>query len=109
MGINSKHLATFILGAAAGVAAHKYLQSEEGEKLLEDLKTKANNLKTDAEGAIDKAPDYFEELKTKGAETLKGNFPDAEAFFKDLYEKFVGNKGTASGNVDLTTTPDPIS
>jgi hypothetical protein len=45
MSINSKHLATFILGAAAGVAAHKYLQSEEGEKLLEDLKTKANNIR----------------------------------------------------------------
>jgi gas vesicle protein len=108
MGINSKHLATFILGAAAGVAAHKYLQTEEGEKLLEDLKTKANNLKADAEGAIDKAPEYFEELKTKGAETLKSSFPDAEAFFKDLYEKFVGGKGT-SESTDVTPTPDPIS
>ncbi|NIJ55988.1 YtxH domain-containing protein [Dyadobacter arcticus] len=108
MGINSKHLATFILGAAAGVAAHKYLQTEEGEKLLEDLKTKANNLKTDAEGAIDKAPEYFEDLKSKGAETLKSSFPDAEAFFKDLYDKFVGGKGTAA-NVEVTPTPDPIS
>ncbi|MGV3604534.1 MAG: YtxH domain-containing protein [Dyadobacter fermentans] len=110
MSINAKHLATFILGAAAGVAAHKYLQTEEGEKLLEDLKTKANNLKAEAEGAIDKAPEYFEELKTKGAETLKGNFPDAEGFFKDLFEKFKGTKGTASSGTDVTTpTPDPIS
>ena len=37
MSVNTKHLATFILGAAAGVAAHKYLQTEEGEKLFEEL------------------------------------------------------------------------
>lgn len=109
MSINAKHLATFILGAAAGVAAHKYLQTEEGEKLLEDLKTKASNLKAEAEGAIDKAPEYFEELKTKGAETLKGNFPDAETFFKDLFEKFKGTKDAASTETDITPTPDPIS
>src|SRR5215217_1755165 len=109
MGINSKHLATFILGAAAGVAAHKYLQSEEGEKLLEDLKTKANNLKAEAEGAMDKAPEYFEELKTKGADTLKSSFPDAENFFKELYEKFVGNKGATGTAPETTPTPDPIS
>ncbi|SKC17077.1 YtxH domain-containing protein [Dyadobacter psychrophilus] len=110
MSINAKHLATFILGAAAGVAAHKYLQSEEGEKLLEDLKTKANNLKAEAEGAIDKAPEYFEELKTKGADSLKSSFPDAENFFKELYEKFVGNKGAAgTATPETTPTPDPIS
>ncbi|WAC11147.1 YtxH domain-containing protein [Dyadobacter pollutisoli] len=109
MSVNAKHLATFILGAAAGVAAHKYLQSEEGEKLLEDLKTKANNLKSEAEGTIDKVPEYFEELKAKGADTLKSNFPDAEAFFKDLYEKFVGGKGTAAEGTEVTPNPDPIS
>ena len=109
MSSNAKHLATFILGAAAGVAAHKYLQSEEGEKLLEDLKTKANNLKADAEGAIDKAPEYFEELKAKGADSLKGSFPDAENFFKELYDKFVGNKGTAETPEQAPVTPDPIS
>ena len=40
MVVTSKHLATFILGAAAGVAMHKYLQTDEGEKLMEELKTK---------------------------------------------------------------------
>ena len=108
MSINAKHLATFILGAAAGVAAHKYLQSEEGEKLLEDLKTKANDLKAEAEGAIDKAPEYFDELKTKGSEALKTSFPDAEGFFKDLYAKFAGPKGTPT-DPEITPTPDPIS
>jgi uncharacterized protein YicC (UPF0701 family) len=106
MSINAKHLATFILGAAAGVAAHKYLQTEEGEKLLEDLKTKASDLKAEAEGVIDKAPEYFEELKTKGSETLKSNFPDAESFLKDLFEKFSGNKGTGAPDVE---TPSPAA
>jgi len=108
MSINAKHLATFILGAAAGVAAHKYLQTEEGEKLLEDLKTKASDLKADAEGAIDKAPEYFDELKSKGSEALKNSFPDAEGFFKDLYAKFSGTK-TDPANGDTTPIPEPIS
>lgn len=107
MSINAKHLATFILGAAAGVAAHKYLQSEEGEKLLEDLKTKAGNLKAEAEGAVDKAPEYFEELKTKGTDALKSSFPNAEAFFKDLFEKFSGDKGTDP--VTNVETPNPAA
>ena len=106
--INAKHLATFVLGAAAGVALHKYLQTEEGEKALEDLKQKAGQFKDEAEEAIDKAPEYFEELKTKGSEALKTNFPDAESFFKDLYEKFVG-KGPSSATTETTPVPDPIS
>ncbi|GAA4441114.1 hypothetical protein GCM10023091_25840 [Ravibacter arvi] len=92
MSLNSKHLATFIIGAAAGVALHKYLQTEDGEKLLEDLKTKAGELKGEAEEALDKAPEYFEELKTKGAETLKTNFPDADKFLRDLLNNISGKK-----------------
>lgn len=92
MSLNSKHLATFIIGAAAGVALHKYLQTEDGEKLLEDLKSKASELKGEAEEALDKAPEYFEELKTKGAETLKTNFPDADKFLKDLLSSISGKK-----------------
>jgi uncharacterized protein YicC (UPF0701 family) len=92
MSINSKHLATFIIGAAAGVALHKYLQTEDGEKLLEDLKVKADELKGEAEEAMEKAPEYFEELKTKGAETLKTNFPDADKFLRDLLASLSGKK-----------------
>lgn len=103
MSINAKHLATFILGAAAGVAAHKYLQTEEGEKLLEDLKTKASDLKAEAEGAVDKAPEYFQELKTKGSEAIKSNFPDAEKFLKDLIDKFVSPKTSAESEGDINT------
>jgi len=98
MGLNSKHLATFIIGAAAGVALHKYLQTEDGEKLLEDLKSKASELKGEAEEALEKAPEYFEELKTKGVETLKTNFPDAERFIKDLLSSLAGKKTSPTGD-----------
>ncbi len=84
MPVNAKHIATFLLGAAAGVALNKYLQTEEGEKTLADLKDKASQLKTEAEGAIDKAPEYFEKLKTEGAAALKEQFPDIEKFLQDL-------------------------
>ncbi len=84
MSVNAKHLATFILGAAAGVALNKYLQSEDGEKLAADLKEKANNLKTEAEDAIDKAPEYFEKLKTEGAAALIDKFPGIEKFLGEL-------------------------
>ena len=88
--VNAKHLATFIMGAAAGVALNKYLQTEEGEKMFEELKTKAGNLKTEAEGAIDKAPEYFEQLKTQGTAALKENFPDAEKMLHDLLASISG-------------------
>jgi hypothetical protein len=90
--VNAKHLATFIMGAAAGVALNKYLQTPEGEKMFEDLKTKAGELKTEAEGAIEKAPEYFEQLKTQGTETLKQHFPDAEKMLHDLIDAISGKQ-----------------
>lgn len=91
MSVTSKHLATFILGAAAGVALQKYLKTEEGEKLMEDLKTKGSELKAEAEGAIEKAPEYFEELKGQASEKMsdllamvKEKFPEAEHLFEEL-------------------------
>lgn len=102
MAVTSKHLATFILGAAAGVAMHKYLQTDEGEKLMEELKTKGNALKNKAESAIDKAPEYFEELKgqvsNKLSDTLaklKERFPEAE----DMINEMLG--GSKTKPVDL--------
>ncbi len=90
--VNAKHLATFILGAAAGVALHKYLQTEEGEKTLEDLKSKANDLKTEAEGALDKMPEYFEQLKNQGSEALKKYTPEAEKMLQELLDNLQGKK-----------------
>lgn len=90
MAVNAKHLATFILGAAAGVALNKYMQTEEGEKLMSDLKEKGNQFKTEAENAVDHAPDYFEKLKSQLAELLKTNFPNAEQAIDDVLGKKPG-------------------
>ena len=64
MSVNSKHIATFLLGAAAGLAAYKYanMTEEEKEKMAADIKEKANAFKGEAEGMMDKAQEYFEEL-----------------------------------------------
>ena len=98
--VNAKHLATFILGAAAGVALHKYLQTEEGEKMFEDLKTKANDLKSEAEGAIDKMPEYFEQLKTQGSDALKKYTPEAEKMLQDLLDSLQGKGNSPSATVE---------
>jgi hypothetical protein len=82
--VNAKHLATFIMGAAAGVALQKYLQTEEGKEALEELKIKAEQLKGEAESALENAPEYFEKLKTEGTEALKTHFPEIEKFLQDL-------------------------
>lgn len=92
--VNAKHLATFILGAAAGVALHKYLQTEEGEKTFEDLKAKANDLKGEAEQALDKMPEYFEQLKTEGSEALKKYTPEAERLLQELLDSIKGKTPT---------------
>lgn len=102
MGVTSKHLATFILGAAAGVALNKYLGTEEGEKLMENLKVKGNELKDDAEGYLEKAPEYFNELKTGASEkvnealaNLKDQFPGAEKMINELFSSLIQPKSEA--------------
>jgi vacuolar-type H+-ATPase subunit H len=89
MSVNNKHIATFLLGAAAGIAAMKYMSmsQEEKDKLAADLKDKANKVKDEAEKMMEKAKDYFEELKTKGSEAFKEHFEDAEKTMSDLFGK----------------------
>jgi gas vesicle protein len=99
MSISAKHLATFILGAAAGVALNKYLQTEEGEKMMEDLKEKGNAFRAQAEDVITNAPDYFEKLKTEGAQILKEKYPDAENILKDLFAS-LGKKPSVDGGTN---------
>ncbi|MBA3648524.1 MAG: hypothetical protein H0W62_08240 [Chitinophagales bacterium] len=93
MSVDSKHIATFLLGAAAAFAAHKYMNMtpEEKEKLSSTLKDKAHKYKSDAEGLSDKAQEYFSELKTKGGSALKDHFPDIENWLHSLF----GDKGEA--------------
>ncbi len=87
MAVNAKHLATFILGAAAGAALTKYIHTEEGEKMMDDLKEKGNQFKSEAEAALDNAPEYFDSLKTQLADLLRNNFPDAEKAINDVLGK----------------------
>jgi ElaB/YqjD/DUF883 family membrane-anchored ribosome-binding protein len=94
MAVNSKHIATFLLGAAAGYAAYKYskMSDEEKEKLMTDIKARANDLKKEAEGMADKAKEYFEELKTKGGSALKEHMGDMDNVMNDLFGKSSVNK-----------------
>jgi gas vesicle protein len=87
MSVNSKHIATFILGTAVGLAASKYMSmtDEEKDKLTDDLKAKANSFKDEAEAMMEKAKAYFEELKEKGATALKDNIGEAENIMNDFF------------------------
>ncbi|MDP5120937.1 MAG: YtxH domain-containing protein [Spirosomaceae bacterium] len=94
MSVTNKHLATFILGAAAGVALHKYAKTEEGQELVDKIKTKGNELRDDAESTISKAPEYFESLKTEASGSMselfakiKEQFPEVENIISDLFNK----------------------
>lgn len=88
MSVNNKHLATFLLGAAAAFGAYKYMSmtDEEKEKLATSLKDKANKLKDSALDAEDKAKAYFDELKTKGGDALKEYMPKIEEFLNGLFK-----------------------
>jgi hypothetical protein len=102
MSVKNKDLATFLLGAAAAFGAYKYMKmtDEEKEKLASTLKDKANKLKDQAVGAEDKAMEYFNELKSKGADAFKEHMPKVEEFFENLFNR--GSKG-ASDNTSTTT------
>jgi hypothetical protein len=105
MSVNNKHLATFLLGAAAAFGAYKYMNmtDEQKEKLAADIKDKANKLKTSAMDAEDKAMDYFSELKTKGSDSLKEFMPKMEEFFENLFKGGQKSSSTASTAASSTT------
>lgn len=96
MSVNSKHVATFLLGAAAALAANKYMHMtpEEKEKLAADLKDKASQFKGEAESAMEKGKEYFDELKTKGADAMKEHFGDVSGMLHNLF----GGAGGATNN-----------
>ncbi|MEP7280065.1 MAG: YtxH domain-containing protein [Bacteroidota bacterium] len=87
MSVHSKHVATFLLGAAAALASYKYMNMTpaEKEKLSADLKDKAGKIKAEAESAMDKGKEYFEELKTKGGDALKEHFGDISGVLHNLF------------------------
>jgi|SRR5258708_5021248 len=89
MSVGSKHIATFLLGAAAALAAQKYMSMtpEEKEKLAAKLKDKAHQFKDEAENAAAKTKEYFTELKEKGGDALKEHIADAEKILQNLFGK----------------------
>lgn len=89
MSLHAKHLATFILGAAAGYAAARYsaMSDEENEKMIADLKAKARSFKNEAETNAQKAKEYFDELRSRGTDELKRYMADAEKMMNDLFGK----------------------
>jgi chromosome segregation ATPase len=105
MSVKSKHLATFLLGAAAAFGAYKYMNmtDEEKEKLAANLKDKANKLKDQAVGAEDKAMEYFNELKSKGADAFKDHMPKVEEFFENLFGRGAKTGTDSAGNGTSTT------
>ncbi len=88
MSVKPKDIATFLLGAAAGAAALKYatLSDEEKEKMINAVKDKANDLKSQAETTVENAKDYFSELKTKSSEYLKDNWAEAEKYLQEIFK-----------------------
>ena len=84
--VNSKHLATFLLGAAAGAAFLKYntMSDEEKEEMMEKFKAKAEEFKSQATDAAEKAEGYFEELQDKSMTAMKDMMDNAEEFFDSI-------------------------
>ncbi len=85
--VNAKHMATFLLGAAAGAAFLKYktMTDEEKEEMMEKFKAKAEEFKTQATETADKAEGYFEELMDKSGEAMKEMMENTENFIDDLF------------------------
>ena len=104
MSVNSKHLATFLLGAAAAFGAYKYMKltDEEKEKLATDFKDKANKMTESAMDAEKQAMEYFNELKSKGADAMKEYMPKVEEFFEGLFKG--GSKTTTPSTPGNGTT-----
>lgn len=88
MSVNEKHIATFLLGAAAAFGAYKYskMTDEERQKLEDNLKDKFHKLKKEAETSADSAKNYFNDLKEKAGTMFKEHFPDVEKHFENFFK-----------------------
>ncbi len=87
--VNGKHLATFLLGAAAGAAFLKYqtMDEKEKEELTGKFKQKAEEFKTEASAATDKMEEYFNELQAKGGDAMKDLMANAEEFMSTVFDQ----------------------
>ena|SRR5687767_664894 len=107
MSFNNKHLATLLLGAAAAFGAYKYLNltDEEKEKLSNDLKDRANKLKSQALDAEEKAADYFNELTAKGSDALKEYMPKVDEFINGVLKGGAKSSTTAASGNGTSAAP----
>jgi Holliday junction resolvasome RuvABC DNA-binding subunit len=87
--ITPKHLATFLMGAAAGAAIMKYnsMTKEEQDQLVTDLKQKAEAAQDEAKAAMTQLHDYFTDMQGKGMEALKTQMGTAETMIHDFISK----------------------
>lgn len=83
----SKHLATFLLGAAAGAALMKYnsMTPEEQEEFIRKMKEKANALKDEAGQSAEDLREFMNEFREKGFDSLKDYMGKAEDVFRDFF------------------------
>lgn len=93
MSVNEKHIATFLLGAAAALGVYKYskMSDEEKQKLSDNIKDKFHKLKTEAENSADTAKNYFNDLKDKAGSLFKEHFPDVEQHFENFFKTNPGD------------------
>jgi hypothetical protein len=105
--VTPKHIATFLLGAAAGAAIMKYnsMTKEEQDELVNNLKSKADQAQGEAVAAIDKLQDFFEDLKDKGITTLKEQMGNAEQMVQDFMKN---NKANPSSESPNTSEPKAV-
>jgi hypothetical protein len=61
----SKLILSVLLGAAAGAALGYYLASDDKEQLLEDWKKMAGKVKDELENEIEKGQQMVDDLKSK--------------------------------------------
>ncbi|HVB02107.1 MAG TPA: YtxH domain-containing protein [Chitinophagaceae bacterium] len=68
MSSNSKGLATFILGAALGLAIGYFMNSDDKDELISSLKDKAGKIKDSLKEQLEKGKDLIGKLGNKTAE-----------------------------------------
>ncbi len=99
MAVNSKHVATFLLGLAAGVAANKYMNmsDEEKAKMADNIKSRANDFRNEAEKLMEQGKEYFDELREKGTSIAQKEMGNN---IEEILESLFGKKG---GNGEATS------
>jgi hypothetical protein len=83
----SNTIATFILGAAAGVALIRFfnMPKEKKDAFFSHLKNTTHNLLDEAEETVEKVEQYMDEIKLKGENEWIDKLYILKRMFKDLY------------------------